>query len=108
MVKIIEFSSFEKNVGKIVKVKGNIAKAIWQHLISPTKEYPYSEYFDLDENHQIVVYSKNTIECEGELELIGELIKLKGDSKDPRRKIHDDIYFEYQLRVETWKCSKSQ
>ncbi len=108
MVEIFEFSSFEKNIGNKIKVTGIIAKEIWQHLVLSIKEYPHMEYFDLDEDHQIVVYSKDKIECEGKLELIGELLKAKGSSKNPRRKIHDDIYFEYQLMVETWKCSKSQ
>lgn len=108
MVEIIEYSSFEKNIGNKIKVKGIIAKEIWQHLVLSVREYPYMEYFDLNEDHQIVVYSKDKIECEGNLELIGELLKTKSESKNPRRKIHDDIYFEYQLIVETWKCSKSQ
>ena len=108
MIEIAEYSSFEKNIGNKVKVKGIIAKEIWQHLVLSVKEHPYMEYFDLDEDHQIVVYSKDKIECEGTLELIGELLKAKGESKNPRRKVHDDIYFEYQLIVETWKCNKSQ
>lgn len=108
MVELVEYSSFEKNIGKTVKVKGVIAKAIWQHLTMCTKEFPFMEYFDLDEDHQIVIYSKDTIECKGNLELIGELLKVKSETKDPRRKIHDDIYFEYQLNVETWKCNKGQ
>jgi hypothetical protein len=108
MVDIAEYSSFEKNVGNTVKVTGTIAKEIWQHLVLLVKEHPYMEYIDLDEDHQIVVYSKDEIECKGNLEMIGELLKAKGDSKNPRTKIHDDIYFEYQLIVETWKCSKSQ
>ncbi|TES97565.1 MAG: hypothetical protein E3J90_06740 [Promethearchaeota archaeon] len=60
MVEIIEYSSFEKNIGN--KVKGTIAKEIWQHLVLSVREYPYMEYFDLDEDHQIVVYSKDKIE----------------------------------------------
>ena len=107
MVEIIEYSSFEKKIGNKVKVKGTIAKEIWQHLVLSVREYPYMEYFDLDEDHQIVVYSKDKIEWEGKLELVGELLKAKGDSKNPRRKVHDDIYFKYQLMVEMWKCSKS-
>ena len=70
------------------------------------KERPNMEYFDLDDDYQIVVYSQDKIECEGNLELIGELMKAKGVSKNPNTKIHDEIYFKYQLIVETWKCSK--
>ncbi|MBY8986829.1 MAG: hypothetical protein KGD61_00115 [Candidatus Lokiarchaeota archaeon] len=103
---MVEYLSFEENIGNKVKIKGKIAKEIWQHLVLSVKEHPFMEYIDLDEDHQIVVYSKGKIECEGNFEMIGELLKAKGESKNPRAKIHDDIYFEYQLIVETWKCSK--
>ena len=70
------------------------------------KEHSNMEYFDLDDDYQIVVYNKDKIECEGNLELIGELMKAKGVSKNPNTKIQDEIYFKCELIVETWKSSK--
>lgn len=64
------------------------------------------DYFDLDGNYQIVVYSKEPISRKGKIELTGEVIKVEGKSKDPRSKIHDD-FSEYQLIVDSWKRVKS-
>ena len=104
MVTEVKYEDFENNIGKIVKIKGKVATAIWQHLIIQADGYPYMNYIDLDENYQIVVYSKSQIVCENDLEMIGEVLKVKGGSKDPRSKIHDDIYYEFQFNADSWKC----
>ncbi len=104
MTNEVKFEDFENNVGKIVKIKGKVATAIWQHLIIQADGYPNMNYIDLDENYQIVVYTKSQITCENDLEMIGEVLKVKGGSKDPRSKIHDDIYFEFQFTADSWKC----
>ena len=103
MVNIVKYSDFEGNVGQKVKIIGKIAKEIWQHLTAFFDSFPYMNYFDLDDGYQIVIYSNDSISCEGKVEIIGELIKVEGSRNNPRSKINDE-YFEYQLLVDSWKC----
>ena len=41
MVNEVKYEDFENNIGKIVKIKGKVATAIWQHLIIQTDGYPH-------------------------------------------------------------------
>lgn len=100
---ITKYSDFKSNIGKEVKIRGIIAKEIWQHLTTFDDSHPYMNYFDLDDGYQIVIYTKDSISCNEKLEIIGTLIKVEGKRKNPRSKIHDE-YFEYQLLVDSWKC----
>ena len=106
MVNEVKWIDFENNVGKIVKIKGRVAEEIWQHMTTIVNSHNNMEYFDLDGNYQIVVYSREPISRKGKIELTGEVIKVEGKSKDPRSKIHDD-FSEYQLIVDSWKRVKS-
>ena len=106
MVNEVKWQDFENNVGKIVKIKGKVAEEIWQHMTTIVNSHNNMEYFDLDGNYQIVVYSKEPLSRKGKIELTGEVIKVEGKSKDPRSKIHDD-FSEYQLIVDSWKRVKS-
>ncbi|MFX0081561.1 MAG: hypothetical protein ACFE94_07405 [Candidatus Hodarchaeota archaeon] len=67
-------------MGNEVKIIGKIAEEIWQHLTTFVESHPYMIYFDLDDGHQIVIYSKDEISCKEKLEAIGQLIKV--ESKD--------------------------
>jgi len=96
-------SDFKSNLGKEVKIIGKIAEEIWQHLTTFIESHPYMNYFDLDDGHQIVIYTKDEISCKEKLETTGKLIKVESKHKNPRSKITDK-YFEYQLLVDSWKC----
>ncbi|MHA2006084.1 MAG: hypothetical protein ACXABO_01120 [Promethearchaeota archaeon] len=100
---IIKYSDFEANVGKNVKIVGKIANEIWQHITTILDSHPYMEYFDIKDGHQIVIYAKDSVSCEGETEIVGKLIEVESRHKDPRSKISDK-YSEYQLIVDSWKC----
>ncbi len=106
MINIAKYSDFEGFAGEIVNIIGKIAKEIWQHLTVFFDSHPYLNYFNLNDGYQIVIYSKDSISCEGTLEINGKLIKTEGRRKNPRSKINDE-YFEYQLLVDSWKCLES-
>jgi len=103
MVDITNYFDFENNLGKKVKIIGKIAEEIWQHLTTFVESHPYMNYFDLDDGHQIVIYTKDEISCKEKLQTIGKLIKVESKHKNPRSKISDK-YFEYQLLVDSWNC----
>jgi len=100
---ISKYSDFKSNLGKEVKIIGKIAEEIWQHITMFAESHPYMNYFDLDDGHQIVIYTKESISCKEKLETRGKLIKVESKHKNPRSKITDK-YFEYQLLVDSWKC----
>lgn len=103
MITITNYSDFQDNLGKNVMIIGKIAKEIWQHLTSFIDSHPFMNYFDLDDGYQIVIYTKDSLSCNEKIEVVGKLIKVEGKRKNPRSKIHD-LYFEYQLLVDSWKC----
>lgn len=103
MANITNYFDFEINIGKKVKIIGKLAEEIWQHITTFVESHPYMNYFDLDDGHQIVIYTKDEISCKGKLETTGKLIKVESKHKNPRSKITDK-YFEYQLLVDSWKC----
>jgi len=103
MIIITKYSDFEGNLEKTVKITGNLAREIWQHLTQFFDSYPYMNYFDLDDGYQIVIYTKDEILCKESLEISGKLIKIEGRRKNPRSKINDK-FFEYQLLVDSWEC----
>ena len=104
---ITKYADFEGNVEKTVKIIGTIAKAIWQHLTQFVHSHPYLNYFDLEDEYQIVIYSKDSMSCEGKIEIIGKLIKLESTRKNPRSKINEE-YFEYQMLVDSWKYIENE
>ncbi len=101
MTNITNYSDFEGNIGKDVKIFGVIATEIWQHLTTFFDSHPFMNYFDLDDDYQIVIYIKDSISCEEKVEIMGKLIKVEGKRKNPRSKINEDIYFEFQLLVDS-------
>ncbi|UCD00589.1 MAG: hypothetical protein JSV23_06780 [Promethearchaeota archaeon] len=107
MITITNYSDFKNNLGKKVKIVGKIAKEIWQHLTTLLDSHPYMNYFDLPDGYQIVIYTKDSISCKENIEIVGKLIKVEGKRKNPRSKIYDE-YFEYQLVVDKWKCLDSE
>ncbi|MFW9940540.1 MAG: hypothetical protein ACFFFT_05830 [Candidatus Thorarchaeota archaeon] len=106
MVDITNYFDFENNIEKEVKIIGRIAEEIWQHITMFADSHPYMNYFDLDDGHQIVIYTKDEISCKAKLEVTGKIVKVESKHKNPRSKITDK-YFEYQLLVDSWKCIES-
>ena len=107
MNNIIKYSDFKANVGKKVRIVGKIATEVWQHLIMIIDSHPHMNYFDIEDSHQIVIYTKDSLSCEGKIEVIGKLIEAEGRHKNPKSKINDK-YSEYQLIVESWESIKDE
>ena len=97
--------NLQNKVGKIVTVEGKISNMPWQHLIANVATHQQIYYFDLEGEPQIVIYSKDPIDCSNDLEIEGEVIEVKGHTKRPN-KIDDVKYVEYHILVENWKCKK--
>ena len=100
---ISNYFDLTTHIGKRVKIVGEIGKAIWQHLTTYADTHPFMNYFDLKDGHQIVIYTKDSISCEEKIELIGEIIEVESQHKNPRSKISDK-FSEYQLITDSWKC----
>lgn len=107
MANITNYFDFESNIGKKVKIIGNLATEIWQHITMFVESHPFMHYFDIDDGHQIVIYTKEDLICSNKIETTGELIKAEARHKNPRSKITDK-YFEYQLIVDSWKCLEKE
>jgi len=103
METVSNYFDLENNLGKKVKIIGEIGKAIWQHLTTYFDSHPFMNYYDLNDGHQIVIYTKDEISCKEKIELIGKIIKVESQHKNPRSKI-SDRFSEYQLITDSWKC----
>jgi hypothetical protein len=99
---VSSYSDFEGKVGKTIKVSGTLTEEIWQHFTILVETHPFMNYFNLEDGYQIVIYTKESISSQGELELIGKLIKAEYQRVNPRSKINEE-YFEYQVLVDTWR-----
>ena len=66
-----------------------------------------SEYFDLEDGWQTVVYAKDLPSCPGLVELDATVLRVSGPSKRPDQeaKLKDD-YQELQLDVSAARCVK--
>ncbi len=100
---VSNYFDLTNNLGKKVKIVGEIGKAIRQHLTTYIDSHPFMNYFDLSDGHQIVVYTKNSISCKEKIELVGEVIKVESQHKNPLSKISDK-FSEYHLITDSWKC----
>ena len=90
-----------QNEGKIITITGKISDVIWQHIISARKSHPYLFYFDLKDGYQIIIYTKNQIDCEERVEVTGEVIRVEVN-EDADSKAGGLV--EYHLIADTWKC----
>ncbi len=96
-------TELHKLVGQKVELEGKISDVPWQHLIDFSDTHQIIQYFDLDSGDQIVIYSKETIECKEKMRLSGEVIKVDGKSKRPGD-TSESVYVEYQILVDDWEC----
>jgi hypothetical protein len=97
--------NFSDKVDQKVTVTGKISNIPWQHIITTVKGYPLSEYFDLDDKTQIVIYLKTAISERGHVAITGKVIGVKGGSKRPGA-AKSEPYTEYQVAVDEWKPVK--
>jgi len=88
--------------GAMVTIEGTVAREIWQHMVAPPKGYGHETYFDMG-TFQIVIYSKDQIECDGTVRATGTVVRIEGSSKNPRRK---EACTEYHVAVDSWECLK--
>ncbi|MGQ4874054.1 MAG: hypothetical protein ACP6IY_08290 [Promethearchaeia archaeon] len=92
-----------ENEGKTVKLVGKISNIMWQHIILSLEDYPYFNYFDLENGFQIIIYSKEEINCPNKIEIIGKIIAVNNESKKSNPE-NRKILYEYHIVVESWKC----
>ena len=85
--------------GKKVELVGKISETPWQHLVGFFHDYPYIEYFDV-EDYQIIIYAKEQIENRSLIRVKGTVIKIEGHSKRPSKT--GDNYNEYHLLVDEY------
>lgn len=88
--------------GARVTIEGKVAREIWQHMMAPPGGYGHETYFDMG-RFQIVIYSRDLIECDGTVRATGTVVKIEGSSKNPRRK---EACTEYHVAVDSWECLK--
>jgi hypothetical protein len=92
----------DSNIGKKIILEGKISDTPWQHMINYNDVYPYVDYFDVD-GDQLVIYSKEKMDCPGVVRIEGRAIQIKGKSKRPGS---EKIYSETQVLVDSWECVK--
>ena len=67
------------------------------HQIPPPREE------SVWENHpQIVIYSKESIDHKGKIEVTGEVVAVGHEATDENVKIKEE-FWEYHMLVDTWK-----
>lgn len=86
--------------GDRVELIGKVSNTPWQHLIKKPEGYIFIDYMDFEDD-QLVVYSKEFIECEGEVKIKGTVFQLEGTSKRPGS---EEPYNELQIAVDEFEC----
>jgi hypothetical protein len=97
-----EYKSLKEQVGKVLTLRGEITGIMWQHYIGSYEGYPFTNYVDLEDNPQIVIYSKEPINHKGKIEVTGEIVQVGHEATDENVKIQEE-YWEYHMLVDTWK-----
>jgi hypothetical protein len=89
-----------ENIGKEVTLTGRISKIPWQHMMGgvPGKS---SQYFDLEDGNQIVIYITGELKCPDRIELTGVVVEVSGPGKGSKA---EETYREWQLDVSRWRC----
>lgn len=88
-------------VGETVEFTGRQSDAPWQHMIDIQREYPYINYIDFEGGDQRVVYTKDSVLCQGEVSFKGTVVGIKGESKNPDS---DDVYTDKQITADEFEC----
>ncbi len=88
--------------GKKVTFEATIAMIPWQHLINAPDTHTHINYLNI-EKEQVVVYSKEKIDCKAKVNVKGTVVKTQGKSKRPGS---DEVFTEYQVLADSWECVK--
>ena len=75
---------------------------MWQHYVGSFEGYPYTNYVDLEDSPQMVIYSKEPIEHKGKIEVTGEIVKVGHEAINENVKIKEE-FWEYHMLVDTWR-----
>jgi hypothetical protein len=103
-LRIEDQDDLQKYEGKKVTFEGTIAMIPWQHLINLPDTHPNINYINIGkEKEQVVVYSREKINCKAKTSIKGTVVKTKGKSKRPGS---DEIFIEYQVVADSWECIK--
>jgi hypothetical protein len=101
--KLTQLSQLSDYENQEVSITGKISSIPWQHLIGSFKGYSRDYYFDVGDD-QIVIYSKEEINCTSGLTVYGTVTKVAGHSKDERVNV---VYTEYHILVDRWEAHSS-
>lgn len=104
MTEFNSYSILQGSVNRKITIKGSLSKVIWQHLVGYFEEYPHSEYFDLEDGFQTIIYTKEKIESSELLEVTGKVVEIAGRGKRPTDS--EEIYKEYHILVDSYKIQK--
>lgn len=102
MVSFKSYDTLKVSLNKQIKIRGRISSIPWQHTIASIQQYPFIEYFDLEDGFQTIIYSKEKINSQNILEITGKVIEVKGRSKRPTNEEHDE-YTEYHIIVQRFE-----
>lgn len=94
--------NFKDSVGKIRRIKGEITGIMWQHYVAFYDGYPHTNYIDLEENPQMIIYSKEPIDYKGKIEVTGKIVAVGHEATDENVKIKEE-FWEYHMLVDSWK-----
>jgi hypothetical protein len=101
-ISLAESEGLQNHEGKKVSFEGTIAMVPWQHLIELPDTHRNINYVNVGKD-QVVVYTKEAIECKAKVLVRGTVVKIQGKSKRPGS---DEVFTEYQVVADSWQCIK--
>ncbi|OLS26829.1 MAG: hypothetical protein HeimC3_07210 [Candidatus Heimdallarchaeota archaeon LC_3] len=101
MTSYSELEKIIRSVNKHISIKGKISEIPWQHLVYSDPEYPHFEYFDLEDDYQIIIYTKQKITNQESILVYGKVIPVTGRPKRSNPE-SDEKFTEYHILVDKW------
>lgn len=103
-------AELSRHEGRRVRLVGRVSATPWQHLMGAAPGKSLDTYFDTADRGQIVVYSDRPIECRGEMQIWGTVVRVHGGPKRPdapgKTTKMPEEYEEHHLAADGWKCLK--
>ncbi len=94
---LVSYSQLSSHVDQRVRVRGRVSRVPWQHMTAMVPDTE-SEYFDLEDQRQIMVYTRVAIDSDALVELTGTVIAVTGAGK--RSRPDELLHTEHSLIVE--------